>query len=59
MLTLSDLLHKLKQIDEVSLLEVLDISSEDIVNRFTDIIEEKYDELYPDFADEEEEGPHS
>lgn len=59
MLTLTDLLQKLKQIDEVSLLEILDINSEDIVNRFTDVIEEKYDELYPDFADETEEGPHS
>lgn len=51
MLTLVDLQDKLKQIDEVSLLEVLDISSEDIVDRFGDKIEERYEELQEEFQE--------
>lgn len=45
MLTLSDVLDRLKKIDEVSLLEVLDIDSNDIVDRFVDRVEERFDEL--------------
>ena len=45
MLTLHDLCQKLKNIDEISLLEVLEISSEDLVERFEDKIEAKFDEL--------------
>ncbi len=45
MLTLSDVLDRLKKIDEVSLLEVLDIDSNDIVDRFVDRIEERYGDL--------------
>lgn len=45
MLTLNDVLDRLKKIDEVSLLEVLDIDSNDIVDRFTDRVEERFDEL--------------
>lgn len=53
MLTLTDLFDKLKSIDEVSLLEVLEISSEDLVDRFADKIELKYEELVEDFDDDE------
>lgn len=53
MLTLNDLCERLKQIDEVSLLEVLQINSEDLVERFRDIIEDKYDELETEFPEEE------
>jgi len=54
MKTLADVIDWLKRIDEVSLLEVLDISSEEIVDRFTDKIEDKYDELREDIEEEDE-----
>ena len=45
MLTLNDVSDRLKKIDEVSLLEVLDIDSNDIVDRFIDRVEERFDDL--------------
>lgn len=56
MKTLADVINHLKRIDEISLLEVLDISSEDLVDRFVDKIEEKYDSLREDFEQEEDES---
>lgn len=53
-LTLNDVLDKLKQIDEISLLEILEITSEDIIDRFTDKVEEKLDSLMDDFIEDEE-----
>ena len=53
--TYSDVRERLKQIDEVSLLEILDIRSGDLVDRFDDKIEEKIDALAKEFEDEEEE----
>lgn len=47
------ILH-LKRIDEISLLEILEISSEDLVDRFADKIEEKYDILKEDFEEEDD-----
>ena len=44
-LILEDLKDRLKKIDEISLLEVLEIDSEMLVDRFIDIIEDKQDEL--------------
>lgn len=55
MKTLTDIINHLRRIDEISLLEVLEISSEDIVDRFGDRIEDKYDLLREDFEDEEDE----
>ena len=55
MKTLADIINHLRRIDEISLLEVLDISSEDLVDRFGDKIEERYDLLREDFEDEEDE----
>lgn len=52
---LKSLEDKLKRIDEVSLLEVLDISSEDIVDRFIDKIEDNFEELSADFEEDDEE----
>jgi len=52
MLTYSDILDRLKQVDEISLLEVLDISSEEIVDRFEDRIRERIDYLMEDLEDE-------
>lgn len=54
MITLADMILHLKRIDEISLLEILEISSEDLVDRFADKIEEKYDLLKEDFEEEED-----
>ena len=52
MITLADMIESMKKIDEVSILEVLEISSEDLVDRFSDKIEERYDQLKEDFEEE-------
>ena len=44
-MTLQEIKEALIRIDEVSLLELLQINSEDIVNRFEDFIEDRADEL--------------
>ena len=44
-LTLNDIKDRLKQINEIDLLELLEINSEDIVERFTDLIEDNFDKL--------------
>ncbi len=54
MITLSDLQDRLRKIDEVSLLEVLNINSEDLVDRFGDFIEDNYDKLKEEFEEEED-----
>lgn len=51
MLTIADLSEKLKRLDEVTLLEVLNISSEDIIERFQDFIEAQADKLDEDLED--------
>jgi hypothetical protein len=51
-LTSNDVRNRLKNLDEISLLEVLEITSEDIVDRFDDKIEEKIDYLTEDLGDE-------
>ena len=53
-ITFTELREKLKQIDEISLLEILNISSEDLVERFSDVIEDKYEILKEEFQDDEE-----
>jgi hypothetical protein len=53
-LTLEDLKDRLKKQDEISLLEILNISSEEIVERFIDLIEDNFEELEKDLQDEEE-----
>jgi len=50
-LTLTELQAKLMLIDEISVLEILEITSEDIANRFLDRIEEKYDQLITEFEE--------
>lgn len=46
MLTIPELKEKLiQQFDEIDLLNILDISAEDIVNAFVDKIEDKYDAI--------------
>jgi hypothetical protein len=44
-LTFEELCERLAHIDEISLLEVLDIASEDLVAKFKDKIEARQDEL--------------
>jgi hypothetical protein len=51
MFTLEEIKDKLKQLDEVTLMETLEITSEDLVDRFADRIEEKQDTLENDFDD--------
>jgi len=41
-----DLLDELKHIDEVTLMELLEITSEDMVEKFSDKINENLDRLY-------------
>lgn len=52
--TFHDLKEKLKQLDEITLMEELDVSSEDLVERFEDHIELKFDRLCRIFDDDEE-----
>jgi len=44
-LTLVEIKERLKQIPELDLLELLEISSEELVERFSDVIEDKADKL--------------
>jgi len=53
-LTIEDLKDKLSQLDELSILELLDITSEELVEFLTDQIVEKYEELSAAFEDDEE-----
>jgi len=50
-LTLPELYELLIDIDEITLLEVLNISSEDIVDRFKDLIDEQADKLEKEFEE--------
>jgi len=45
MLTLEELKERLMQLDETLLVERLEITSEEIVNRFSDLIENNYQDL--------------
>ena len=51
-MTFAELSEQLKQLDELTLLEVLDISAEDIVERFADKIEERFENLENQLAPE-------
>lgn len=50
-LTLVEVCEKLKDVDEVTLLEVLEISSEELIDRFQDRIEERFDEFEEGFTE--------
>ncbi len=50
-LTLRDVMSKLTQFDEITVLEILDISAEELVERFIDKIEERYEELEKELND--------
>ena len=50
-ITLTELQSKLMLMDEISLMEILEVTSEDIVQRFIDRIDLKYDQLVTEFDD--------
>ena len=54
-LTILDLFEKLKRLDEISLLEILNITAEELVDRFEDRIEAMFDDLVDELDDTEEE----
>jgi len=43
---------KMSQLDELTLIEILDISSEELVNKFSDRINDRLEELSEDFKHE-------
>jgi len=44
-LTLAELIEKLNMLDEVDIVELLELTSSDILDRFEDVVEENYDKL--------------
>jgi hypothetical protein len=52
-LTFTDICNRLKHVDEISLLELLDITSEDIVDRFADKIETNLDYFVDDLESDD------
>lgn len=55
-LTFIDLCDELKKLDETTLLELLNISSEEIINKFQDKIEDNFDHLLLLIEENQEEG---
>jgi hypothetical protein len=57
-LTLQELKERLKRLDELSLLELLDVTSEEIVEMFVDRIDDNFDRLMAevDYDGEEEDN---
>lgn len=51
-MTLVDLMEKLKRVEEVTLMELLELTSEDLVNRFVDKIENNFDALETELDDD-------
>ena len=51
-MTFEELCEKLKNIDEITLMEVLEINSEDLVKRFEDKIEIKIKQIKEDLRGE-------
>ena len=54
-MTINELFDRLKELDEISVMEILNLTSEELVDRFQDEIENKYDELSVKFEDENNE----
>ena len=52
MLTQKDIRDRLKKLDETTLLEILEISSEEIVDRFDDKIDEREEYFISDLDEE-------
>lgn len=54
-MTFAELVRQLKEYDELTVLELLEISAEDIVERFSDKIEERFDYLEEQVSEAETE----
>lgn len=54
MLTLTEFAEKLEREEETILLEILDIESHEIVERFQDKIEERYETLREEYEEAED-----
>lgn len=55
-MTMHDLKYHLSRaLNEIELMEVLEITTEDLVERFSDIIAEKFDYLASEFLGQQEE----
>ena len=54
-LTLPEIKQKLKLLDEITLLELLEITSEDLVDRFFDFVEENADYIEGELSDDNDE----
>lgn len=52
-LTFNELKQRLMRLDEITLMEILNITAEDLVERFEDIISDHYDELSEELKDED------
>ncbi len=52
MLTLEEIKERLMRLDEVVLCEILEINSEELIERFIDKIEDKMDYFEKDLEDE-------
>ena len=52
MLTLPELMEQLKDTEETVFLELFNISTDELVERFADKIEDRYDELLEDYNNE-------
>ena len=55
-LTFVDLCDELKKLDETTLLEILDISAEEVVDKFQDKIEDNFDHLLLLIEENQDEG---
>lgn len=53
--TFFDIMTRLKREPEITVLELLEITSEDLVDRFQDLIEVKIEDLQTELEDEDEE----
>jgi len=53
-LTFKEVCEKLEQLDEITILEVLDVSSKELVAKFEDKIEDNIEELTEDLEDNQQ-----
>jgi hypothetical protein len=53
-LTIHDLFDRLKELDELSILEVLNLTSEELIDKFQYEIEDKFEILVRKFEDEDD-----
>lgn len=55
-MTFAELVRQLKEYDELTVLELLEISAEDIVERFSDKIEDRFDYIEEQISEAETEA---